>query len=169
MTNPQALQQAQKEVDEIVGSGPITVEHLSKLPYLTACLRETLRLTPTIPGTAIGPLPNTKEDPIIIGGGKYLVKPGSSFTAVLPKVHRDPKVYGNDADKFYPERMLDEPFNKLPKNAWKVSDLRIAKACVFVANFWCPLAVWKWFQSVHWSRDSMARIYASYRCDSPIF
>lgn len=119
MANPQSFQQAQSEVDEVIGSGPIKVEHLSKLPYITACLRETLRLTPTIGGTAIGPRPDTKEDPIIIGGGKYLIKPGSRFTMVLSKVHRDPKVYGDDADKFRPERMLDEHFNKLPKNAWK--------------------------------------------------
>lgn len=119
MANPHTLHQAQKEVDEVIGSGPIKVEHLSKLPYITACLRETLRLTPTIPGTTIGPLPDTKEDPVIIGGGKYHVKPGSKFTYLLAKVQKDPKVYGDDADKFHPERMLDEPFNKLPKNAWK--------------------------------------------------
>ena len=119
MANPQTLQQAQQEVDEVIGSGAATVDHLSKLPYITACLRETLRLTPTIPKTAIGPVPNTKEDPIIIGG-KYLVKPGARLTMVLPKVHKDPKVYGDDADKFRPERMFDENFNKLPKNAWKV-------------------------------------------------
>lgn len=126
MANPQTLQQAQKEVDEVLGSGPIKVEHLSKLPYITACLRETLRLTPTIPGTTVGPLPDTKEDPVIIGGGKYLVKPGSRLFMVLSKVHKDPNVYGDDADKFRPERMLDEHFNKLPKNAWKVSPFRIA-------------------------------------------
>lgn len=124
MANPQTLHQAQKEVDEVIGSGPIKVEHLSKLPYITACLRETLRLTPTIPGTTIGPLPDTKEDPVIIGGGKYHVKTGSKFTYLLAKVQKDPKVYGDDADKFHPERMLDEPFNKLPKNAWKVSNLQ---------------------------------------------
>ncbi|KAL9134513.1 MAG: hypothetical protein Q9175_004304 [Cornicularia normoerica] len=119
MANPQTLQQAQREVDEVIGSGPVRVEHLSKLPYITACLRETLRLTPTITGTAIGPLPDTKEDPITLGGGKYHVKPGSRLTMILAKVHKDPKVYGDDADKFRPERMLDEHFNRLPKNAWK--------------------------------------------------
>ena len=121
MANPQTLRRAQKEVDEVIGSGAVEVEHLSKLPYITACLRETLRLTPTIGGTSMGPLPDTKEDPVTIGGGKYLVKPGSRITMNLAKVQRDPKVYGDDAESFRPERMLDENFNKLPKNAWKVS------------------------------------------------
>ena len=125
MANPQTLQQAQREVDEIIGSGPVKVEHLSKLPYITACLRETLRLRPTITGTSIGPQSDIKENPITIGRGKYLVKPGSRFFTNLAKIHRDPKVYGDDADMFRPERMLDEQFNKLPKNAWKVCSLQI--------------------------------------------
>jgi len=36
LKNPEAYQKAQKEVDEVVGKGPITVDHLSKLPYITA-------------------------------------------------------------------------------------------------------------------------------------
>ena len=120
MANPQTLQKAQKEVDDLIGSGPIRVDHLSKLPYVTACLRETLRLTPTITGISLGSLPNTKEDPVTLGGGKYLVKPDSTLTMILSKVQQDPKVYGDDADRFRPERMLDENFDKLPKNAWKV-------------------------------------------------
>ena len=124
MANPRTLQKAQKEVDDLIGSGPIRVDHLAKLPYITACLRETLRLTPTIPGTTFGSKSNTKEHPVTLGGGKYLVKPGSTLTMVLAKVHQDPKVYGDDADIFRPERMLDENFNKLPKNAWKVSCLQ---------------------------------------------
>ena len=122
MANPETLRQAQGEVDEVIGSGPIKVEHLSKLPYITACLRETLRLTPTITGIGLGPKAGTQEDPITLGGGKYIVKPGSKLTMVLAKVQKDPKVYGEDAERFRPERMLDEHFNKLPKNAWKVSN-----------------------------------------------
>ena len=122
MANPQTLQQAQREVDEVIGSGPIKVEHLSTLPYITACLRESLRLDPTIPSTVLGPLPGIQEDPITLGGGKYIVKPGSKLTMVLPKVQRDPKIYGEDAERFRPERMLDDHFKKLPKNAWKVSN-----------------------------------------------
>ena len=138
MVNPETFQQAQREVDEVIGSGPIKVEHLSKLPYITACLRETLRLTPTITATSMGPLPNTREDPITLGGGKYLVKPGSRITGLLGKVQRDPKVYGDDADKFRPERMLDEHFNKLPKNAWKVSKIQV----IDYVNSWLTLGLY---------------------------
>jgi cytochrome P450/NADPH-cytochrome P450 reductase len=41
------------------------------------------------------------------------------MVALLPQIHRDPAVYGDDAEAFKPERMLDEPFSKLPSNSWK--------------------------------------------------
>jgi len=87
---------------------------LSKLPYINACLRETLRLHPTAPGFAL----TAKEDQVL--GGRYRVKKGDVCVAVLPLIHRDAAVYGEDAEAFKPERMLDEPFGKLPPHSWKV-------------------------------------------------
>ena len=120
LKNPAAYQAAQREVDQVIGRGTITVEHMSKLPYIEACLRETLRLNPTAPAFSIAPLPDS-EFPVLIGGGKYQVENGQVLVAILPKVHTDPAVYGNDAELFKPERMLDEAFSKLPPNSWKVS------------------------------------------------
>lgn len=56
----------------------------------------------------------------MIGGGKYEIKEGQPILALLSQIHRDPAVYGNDANDFRPERMLDDPFSKLPPNSWKV-------------------------------------------------
>ena len=128
LRHPGTFQEAQKEVDRVVGKGIITVDHMSKLPYITACLRETLRLTPTIAGTAIGVLPNSTEDPIRLGGSSYSVPRNVNFFYILNKVHKDPSVYGDDAELFRPQRMLDESFKQLPKNAWKV---RKAKPIIF--------------------------------------
>ena len=108
----------QQQVDEVVGRGPVTVEHLSKLPYIEACLRETLRLTPTATRITLQPKPTSTGDPIIIGK-QYEVKIGQPVTAILQKVHRDPLVFGDDAGVFKPERMEEEPFSKLPPNSWK--------------------------------------------------
>ncbi|KAK1149532.1 hypothetical protein N8T08_005081 [Aspergillus melleus] len=108
-----AMTKATHEVDEVVGDQDLTVEHLSKLKYLNAILRETLRLMPTAPGFTVTPY---KQEVI---GGKYEVKPGDSIDVFLAAVHRDPAMYGSDADEFRPERMLDEPFHKLPPNSWK--------------------------------------------------
>jgi cytochrome P450/NADPH-cytochrome P450 reductase len=92
---------------------------MSKLPYIEACLRETLRLNPPVFSFSIQPLPETTDYPVIIGG-KYELHKGDVILPILPKVHRDPAVYGEDAEEFKPERMLDEPFSKLPPNSWKV-------------------------------------------------
>lgn len=46
--------------------------------------------------------------------------PNQTIIAILPAIHRDPDVWGEDADEFKPERMLDENLSALPKNAWKV-------------------------------------------------
>ena len=40
---------------------------------------------------------------------------------LLPKVQRDPVVFGDDVEEFKPERMTCGNFGNLPSNAWKVS------------------------------------------------
>ncbi|KAK1580158.1 cytochrome P450 [Colletotrichum navitas] len=116
LQNPAAYRKAQQEVDEVIGQGPITIHHLSKLPYLNAILRETLRLSSTVPAFGI----EAKEETLI--AGKYRVKKGEPLVAVLGKAHVDPVVYGDDAKEFKPERMLDENFERIQKefpNSWK--------------------------------------------------
>jgi len=54
-----------------------------------------------------------------IGGGKYFLKPYDRLTILFGALHRDPKVWGNDAEEFKPERMAPELWQKLPPNAWK--------------------------------------------------
>ncbi|KAF2468655.1 cytochrome P450 [Lindgomyces ingoldianus] len=116
LKNPSAYDTVQQEVDEVIGKNPITVEHLSKLPYLNAVLRETLRLSPTAPSIGL----QAKEDTTI--AGKYHVSKGTPIIALFSKIHRDPVVYGEDNEEFRPERMLDAEFDRLNKefpNCWK--------------------------------------------------
>jgi cytochrome P450/NADPH-cytochrome P450 reductase len=121
LKNPAAYFKAQEEVDRVVGKGRITSQHLKDLHYLNAVLRETLRLSPTAPAFARGMRRESKEDHTTLGGGRYRIEKGSRLLCLIPKIHRDPKFYGEDANEFKPERMLDENFEKLPKSAWKVS------------------------------------------------
>jgi cytochrome P450 / NADPH-cytochrome P450 reductase len=119
MKNPEVMHKAQQEVDTVVGKGPVTFQHMSKLPYLEAILRESLRLEPTAPAFTVHPIPGTTE-PVLIGGEKYLIPPNAPIAAILPQIGRDPTVYGADAAEFKPERMYKEAFDKLPPNSWKV-------------------------------------------------
>ena len=64
--------------------------------------------------------PENMDDPITLLGGKYQVPRGTTFRNLTRLIQTDPAIYGEDAEVFRPERMLDEHFNKLPRNAWKV-------------------------------------------------
>ena len=112
------MQKAQEEVDRVIGKGPITYQHMSKLPYIEACLREALRLQPTAAIFGLKALPGSQA-PVIIGG-QYELPMDASVSVLLPSVGRDPEVFGSDAEEFRPERMYGENFTKLPPNAWKV-------------------------------------------------
>ncbi|KLU91733.1 hypothetical protein MAPG_10682 [Magnaporthiopsis poae ATCC 64411] len=116
MKNPACYERAQREVDEVVGKGPIDIDHMSKLPYIAAVLRETLRVNPTIPLFGMSAHENT------VVGGKYKVYKGEPIINLLAKVQLDPVVWGSDATEFKPERMLEENFERITKefpNCWK--------------------------------------------------
>ncbi|KAJ5161058.1 Oxidoreductase FAD/NAD(P)-binding [Penicillium capsulatum] len=120
LKTPGAYKKAQEEVDTVIGKRKVSVDDMSKLPYVTALLRETLRLKPTAPIIGVHAHPTKNhESPVTLGGGKYVLKEDEPILLMLGQMQRDPKVYGSDADEFRPERMLDENFEKLPKNAWK--------------------------------------------------
>ena len=102
LKNPHTLQKAQAEVDQI---GEIKVDTLSKLKYIDAILKETLRLQPTAPIFIL----QSKEDHITLPGG-YEVEKDDAIIVLLHKLHRDP---------FIPERMLNGGYENLPPNAWK--------------------------------------------------
>ncbi|KAJ0285135.1 hypothetical protein COL922a_014358, partial [Colletotrichum nupharicola] len=70
LKHPETYRKAQQEVDEVVGQSVIEVSHLSKLPYITSVLRETLRLNATIPLFTV----EAFEDTLL--AGKYPVKAG---------------------------------------------------------------------------------------------
>ena len=107
LKHPQAYERAQQEVDQVVGQGPITVDHLSKFKFIAAVLRESLRLHSPLTILPVTPL----EDTVI--GGKYAIQKDEAINIVLNRLHRDPKVYGDDALEWKAERMLDEPVSNL--------------------------------------------------------
>ncbi|KJZ78080.1 hypothetical protein HIM_02717 [Hirsutella minnesotensis 3608] len=116
LKNPATYQKVQQEVDQVIGRDKVTVDHIGKLPYIAAVLRETLRISSAIPGFTVEAL----EDTLL--AGKYLVRKGEPVTAMLARAHLDPVVYGDDARDFKPERMLEDNFARLNKefpNCWK--------------------------------------------------
>jgi cytochrome P450/NADPH-cytochrome P450 reductase len=118
LKNSQAYSKVQKEVDEAVGKGPINPGDLKKLKYLSACLREALRLSPTATALSKQINPETHQEFAFLGD-EYKVESTDRILVLLGKTQRDVDVYGEDAQEFRPERMLDENFNSLPDGAWR--------------------------------------------------
>ncbi|KAJ7808342.1 hypothetical protein B0H14DRAFT_2870527 [Mycena olivaceomarginata] len=93
-------------------------------------MRETLRLAPTAPIRQTAALEDTT-----IGGGKYAIKKGTPILIVKWELHRDPAVWGDNAEEFIPERMLDGKFEALPPNAWQPFGFG-RRACIGRAFAW---------------------------------
>ncbi|KAF7186838.1 Bifunctional cytochrome P450/NADPH--P450 reductase [Pseudocercospora fuligena] len=109
LKNPDTYRKAQEEVDRVIGKESIEAHHLDKLPYITAVLRETARLHSTAPAFSLSPKSEHGE----VIGGKYHISHGETALVLLHNVHRDPAIYGDDAEDFRPERMLDANFSKI--------------------------------------------------------
>ncbi|KAK0494970.1 fatty acid hydroxylase [Armillaria luteobubalina] len=114
LKNPDKMRKLRAEIDEVLEGRQLEVGDFDKLPYLIAVMRESLRLGPTASARTAAPIEDTT-----LGGGKYFVKAGTSLTIQTYVMHRDPKVWGEDAEEFRPERMLDGKFEALPPNAWQ--------------------------------------------------
>lgn len=119
LKNPECIAKARDEIDSVVGDhgAEFQNDHLEKLVYCAAIVRESLRLSAAAPGFNIEPLPDTKA-PVLLGGGKYQVPAKQTLIIVLHGVNRDPAVFP-DPEAFKPERMMGEAFENLPDGAKK--------------------------------------------------
>ncbi|MCM3782736.1 bifunctional cytochrome P450/NADPH--P450 reductase [Neobacillus mesonae] len=109
--HPDKLEKARQEVDRVFKDDLPTYNQVRELKYIRMVLNEALRLWPTAPAFSL----YAKEDTYI--GGKYPMKKGDSVTVLIPKLHRDKRVWGEDVEEFNPERFEDP--SKVPHDAYK--------------------------------------------------
>jgi unspecific monooxygenase len=114
--DPEILAKAQAEVDEILGADPDaepTFEQVAKFRYLRRVLDEGLRLWPTAPAFARSP----RETTVLSSG--HTMRPEDWALVVLPMMHRDKSVWGEDADQFDPDRFLPESSRRRQPHTYK--------------------------------------------------
>lgn len=104
----------------MLGRDTISLSHLSKFPYLNGVLRETLRLTPTVPAIQKELAPRCTGVKATLGNGGYQIEPDDKIAILIGFMQREASVYGEDAKDFKPERMMDGNFEKFLSAAWKV-------------------------------------------------
>ncbi|KAL8240043.1 hypothetical protein R6Q59_013398 [Mikania micrantha] len=100
--NPEAMKKAQEEVRNVIGkNGKLDEDdHLPKLTYLKAVIKETLRLYP--PAPLLMPR-ETRKDVVLQG---YNIKQKTFVYVNAWAIGRDPKSWDNP-EEFLPERFLD--------------------------------------------------------------
>ncbi|HRW06721.1 MAG TPA: cytochrome P450 [Caldilineaceae bacterium] len=116
LKHPAVLAKAYAEVDRVLGSDLTvapTYEQMHELRYLNQILKETLRVWPTAPAFSLYP----HEDTVI--GGQYHIPKGQDLIVLVPMLHRDPTVWGDNANLFDPERFTPEAEQARPANAYK--------------------------------------------------
>ncbi|ESK87864.1 cytochrome p450 [Moniliophthora roreri MCA 2997] len=133
--NPHAMRKLQNEIDRVLAGRPMKAEDMDRLPYLIAVMRESIRLAPTAAQRGIQSLEDTT-----IGNRKYFIKKGTRLVCMEWLNHRDPAVWGDDAEEFKPERMLDGKFEALPPNAWQPFGYGV-RACIGRPFAWQEVAL----------------------------
>ena len=116
LKNPDALQKGCAEVDRILGDDPRvapTYAQVNRLTYVQQILKEALRLWPTAPAFALRPYEATTL------AGRYPIAKDDVVVVLIPQLHRDPAIWGNDAEAFRPERFAPETESQRPINAYK--------------------------------------------------
>ncbi|PRQ18078.1 putative cytochrome P450 [Rosa chinensis] len=105
MNKPGVLEKAQQELEAVVGKHRIVEEsHIHKLPYLTAVMKETLRLHPVVPLL----FPHCPGETCTVGG--YTIPKGSRIFINVWAIHRDPSSWENPLE-FDPTRFLDSKWD----------------------------------------------------------
>lgn len=98
--NPHTMAKAKKELEEVIGKGKMVKEEdVSKLPYLSCIVKESLRLHTPIPFL----LPRKVEKEVNLNG--YTIPEGTQVIVNAWAMGRDPTIW-EDSQDFKPERFL---------------------------------------------------------------
>ncbi|MGW3105374.1 cytochrome P450 [Streptomyces sp. NPDC001100] len=97
--HPEVAARARAEIDQVWGDAEVPgYEQIAKLRYVRRVLDESLRLWPTAPAYAR----EATRDTELAGG--HPVRRGAWALILTPMLHRDPEVWGADAEEFDPDR-----------------------------------------------------------------
>ncbi|KAK7917515.1 cytochrome P450 52A11 [Apiospora marii] len=132
MRTPRALRAVREEIRTVLGSnqdpkaicgrflGETGPELINQMPYISAVIKETLRLHP--PAATARTSPFGSSFTVRTPDGKNHCLDGTIIYNSNLQIHRDPAVYGSMADIFRPERWLVDTGSDLcrvPVGAWR--------------------------------------------------
>ena len=122
--HPDIAARARAEVDRVWGDTPEPAyDQVAKLRYVRRVLDESLRLWPTAPAFAR----EAREDTVL--GGAHPMRRGAWALVLIPLLHRDPEVWGPDAEGFDPDRFDPPAVRARPAHTFKPFGTG-ARACI---------------------------------------
>ncbi|WP_416982051.1 cytochrome P450 [Streptomyces sp. T028] len=122
--NPLIAARARAEVDRVWGDTEVPgYDQVAKLRYVRRVLDEALRLWPTAPGFAR----EAREDTVL--GGEHPMRRGAWALVLTAMLHRDPEVWGEDAERFDPDRFDAPAVRGRPPHTFKPFGTG-ARACI---------------------------------------
>ncbi|SHH58391.1 cytochrome P450 [Streptomyces sp. 3214.6] len=97
--HPEIAARARAEVDQVWGDAAVPrYDQVARLRYVRRVLDEALRLWPTAPAFAR----EARADTVL--GGEHPMRRGGWALVLTAMLHRDPQVWGPDAERFDPDR-----------------------------------------------------------------
>ena len=129
--HPKEQENVVDELEYIFGQSqrPCTTQDITEMKYLECCIKETLRLYPSVPAVM-----RTLTEEVQVGD--YLIPAGVSVALMIYGMHRN-SAFHDDPDTFKPERFLPEhnndrhpfsfvPFSAGPRNCIGASFIQIS-------------------------------------------
>ncbi|MFI2206148.1 cytochrome P450 [Streptomyces sp. NPDC020192] len=122
--HPEIAARARAEVDRVWGdTDQPGYDQVAKLRYVRRVLDESLRLWPTAPAFAR----EARQDTML--AGDHPMRRGAWALVLTPMLHRDPEVWGEDAERFDPDRFDASAVRARPPHTFKPFGTG-ARACI---------------------------------------
>lgn len=106
--NPQIKRKLMEALKEALPDSDVepTLLQLGAIPYLAACVRESLRVAMPVPGRLPRIVPPADQGPLIVDG--QTIPPGTIVGMSAYTMHRSEELWGHDVLPFNPDRWLGE-------------------------------------------------------------
>ncbi|WP_210587132.1 cytochrome P450 [Streptomyces sp. GESEQ-35] len=122
--HPEVAARARAEVDRVWGDTEAPgYDQVARLRYVRRVLDESLRLWPTAPAYAR----EAREDTVL--AGDHPMRRGAWALVLIPMLHREPEVWGADAERFDPDRFDATAVRARPAHTFKPFGTG-ARACI---------------------------------------
>jgi cytochrome P450 len=109
--NPEADARLAAELDAVLAGKPPVAADIPRLRFTEWVVKETMRLYPPVPSVGREALADCEID-------GYRIPKGAQIAVVPWMTHRDKRWFGDEADKFSPERWDNDLVKRLPRCAY---------------------------------------------------